>query len=230
MATKRITDNLIQLTRFGVMNSYLVREEDGLTVIDTGASGMEKIIIKAAAQQRQPIKRIVLTHAHVDHIGGLDRLKEALPHIEVIASAQSARFIARDMSLEPGQADVPLKGDFPIVQTQPTKTVRENDMISSLKVVATPGHTPAHISLYDERDGSLIAGDAFQTLGGLAVAGVIRWLFPFPGFATWHKPTAVLSAQKLLALKPKRLAPGHGRVLENPITAMQQAIKQAQKK
>ena len=227
MAVKQITENLIQLTKFGVMNSYLVKEEDGFTVIDTGMAGMEKMIIETAKQQGQPIKRVVLTHAHSDHILGLDSLKKALPDIAVIASEQSTRFIAGDMSLEPGQANVPLKGDFPKVETRPTKTVKDNDTIGSLKVVATPGHTPGHISFYDERDGSLIAGDAFQTLGGIAVSGVIRWLFPLPAFATWHKPTAAQSAEKLLALNPRRLAPGHGKVLENPVAAMQKAIAKA---
>ena len=209
------------------MNSYLVKEEDGFTVIDTGMAGMEKMIIETAKQQGQPIKRVVLTHAHSDHILGLDSLKKALPEVAVIASEQSTRFIAGDMSLEPGQANVPLKGDFPKVETRPTKTVKDNDTIGSLKVVATPGHTPGHISFYDERDGSLIAGDAFQTLGGIAVSGVIRWLFPLPAFATWHKPTAAQSAEKLLALNPRRLAPGHGKVLENPVAAMQKAIAKA---
>ena len=227
MAIKQITENLIQLTKFGVMNSYLVKEEDGFTVIDTGMAGMEKMIIETAKQQGQPIKRVVLTHAHSDHIGGLDPLKKALPDIEIIASEQSTRFIAGDMSLEPGQANVPLKGDFPKVEARPTKTVKDNDTVGSLKVVATPGHTPGHISFFDERDGSLIAGDAFQTLGGIAVAGVVRWLFPLPGFATWHKPTAARSAEKLLALNPRRLATGHGKVLENPAVAMQKAIAKA---
>jgi glyoxylase-like metal-dependent hydrolase (beta-lactamase superfamily II) len=229
MTIRQITDNLIQITKFGMMNCYLVKEDDGLTVIDTGIAGMEKMIIEAAAQQGQPIKRVVLTHVHSDHIGGLDPLKRVLPDIEVIVSEQSARFMAGDMSLEPGQADVKLKGSFPSVETRPTAIVTDGDSIGSLKVVAAPGHTPAHIAFYDERDGSLIAGDAFQTLGGMAVAGVIRWRFPLPGFATWHKPTAVQSAEKLLALNPKRLAIGHGRVLETPTAAMQKAIAEAKK-
>ncbi len=229
MAIRQITDNLVQVTKFGIMNSYLIKEADGMTVIDTGMAGMEKMIIQAAQQQGQAIKRVVLTHAHSDHIGGLDALKSAVPDVEVVVSEQSARFMAGDMSLEPDQAEAPLKGDYPSVKTRATQTVKDGDTIGSLQVVATPGHTPGHIALYDQRDGSLIAGDALQTLGGVAVAGVIRWLFPLPGFATWHKPTAAKSAEKLLALNPKRLAIGHGRVLENPASAMKQAIAQAKK-
>ncbi|MEM7134228.1 MAG: MBL fold metallo-hydrolase [Chloroflexota bacterium] len=229
MAIKQITDTLIQITKFGVMNSYLLKEDDGFTVIDTGMAGMEKMIIETAAQQGQPIMRVVLTHAHSDHIGGLDALKQELPNIEIITSEQSARFINGDMSLEKGQADATLKGDFPRVESRPTQTVKDDDAIGSIRVIATPGHTPGHISFYDVRDGSLITGDAFQTLGGIAVAGVIRWLFPLPAFATWHKQTAAQSAEKLLALNPKRLAPGHGQVLENPTAAMQKAIAKAKK-
>jgi hypothetical protein len=58
----------------------------------------------------------------------------------------------------------------------------------------------------------------------------MRWLFPFPAMATWHKPTALESAKVLRALNPDRLAVGHGKVLENPQTAMDQAIEEAQRK
>ena len=229
MAVTQITDSLVQIKNFGIMNVYIVKEADGLTVIDTGMAGTAKSIMAAAEQIGKPIKRVLLTHAHSDHINGLDPLKKALPNIEVIVSEQSARFMEGDMSLDPGQANVELKGDFPSVETRATSTVTDGDMIGSLQVIASPGHTPGHIAFFDQRDGSLIAGDAFQTLGGIAVAGVIRWLFPLPGFATWHKPTAVQSAEKLLALNPKRLAVGHGRVLENPAAAMQKAITEAKK-
>ncbi len=229
MAVKQITDSLVQIKNFGIMNVYIVKEVDGLTVIDTGMAGTAKSIMAAAEQIGKPIKRVLLTHAHSDHINGLDPLKKALPNIEVIVSEQSARFMEGDMSLEPGQANVELKGDFPSVETRANRTVADGDMVGSLQVIASPGHTPGHIAFFDQRDGSLIAGDAFQTLGGIAVAGVIRWLFPLPGFATWHKPTAVQSAEKLLALNPKRLAVGHGRVLENPAAAMRKAITEAKK-
>ena len=110
----------------------------------------------------------------------------------------------------------------------PTRTFAPDDQVGSLRVVASPGHTPDHVAFYDERDGTLIAGDAFQTAAGIAVAGVRRWLFPFPAMATWHKPAALQSAKNLAALQPIRLAVGHGRVLEDPGSAIMAAVRKAE--
>ena len=71
----------------------------------------------------------------------------------------------------------------------------------------------------------MIAGDAFQTQGGVAVAGTYELLFPLPAFATWHKGLALESARKLLALQPSALAVGHGRMLSQPQAAMERAIR-----
>ncbi len=70
----------------------------------------------------------------------------------------------------------------------------------------------------------MIAGDAFQTRAGLAVSGTINWLFPFPALATWHRPSALASAERLRALNPVRLAVGHGEVMEDPLAAIDEAI------
>jgi glyoxylase-like metal-dependent hydrolase (beta-lactamase superfamily II) len=96
--------------------------------------------------------------------------------------------------------------------------------VGSLEVVAAPGHTPGHVAFLDVRDRTLIAGDAFQTRGGMAVSGVVRPLFPFPAFGTWHQSTALATAQALRRLQPARLAVGHGRSLEEPGPAMDAAI------
>jgi glyoxylase-like metal-dependent hydrolase (beta-lactamase superfamily II) len=97
-------------------------------------------------------------------------------------------------------------------------------------VIAAPGHSPDQIAFYDERDDTLIAGDAFQTRGGIAVAGVTRWLFPFPGLASWHLPMGLQSAIALRALDPARMAVGHGKVLERPAAEMDKAIEEARRK
>ncbi|MGD2079276.1 MAG: MBL fold metallo-hydrolase, partial [Chloroflexota bacterium] len=104
------------------------------------------------------------------------------------------------------------------------------DTVGSLRVISAPGHSPDQIAFYDERDGTLIAGDAFQTKGGIAVAGITRWLFPFPGLASWHLPTALETAVALRDLDPARMAVGHGKVLENPAVEMEKAIQEAEAK
>jgi glyoxylase-like metal-dependent hydrolase (beta-lactamase superfamily II) len=172
-----------------------------------------------------PIKRIALTHAHGDHIGSLDALAEALPDAEVIISTRDARFLTKDMSMDPGEpGENPGKGSFPGAKTKPTRTVEEGEMIGSLQVIASPGHTPGHVAFLDTRDNTLICGDAYSTLGGVATTAKGRWRFPLPAYAAWHKPTALESARKLRALDPTRLAPGHGKIVEAPGAAMEAAI------
>ena len=222
--------NLIKLTRLGMFNCYLVREDDGFTLIDTNLPGSAKSILAAASAHGAPIVRIVLTHAHGDHVASLDALKHELPEVPVAITARDARFLAGNMTLDPDEPQEKLRGGYQLCETKPTRLLEPGDRIGSLEVIASPGHTPGHAAFLDVRDKTLIAGDAFQTQAGIAVSGVLRWLFPFPAMATWHKPTALQSAQSLRALNPARLAVGHGNVLEDPLAAMDQAIREAENK
>jgi glyoxylase-like metal-dependent hydrolase (beta-lactamase superfamily II) len=217
--------NLFQLTRLVAFNCYFVREDDGLTLIDTNMSGQAQAIMQEAQKLGMPIERIVLTHAHIDHVGSLDALHETLPNVQVAISARDARFLTGDKSLDSSEPQTVLRGGYPICKTKPDLFLHEGDRIGSLEVIATPGHTPGHITFFDTRDRSLIAGDAFQTQGGVAVSGTVEWLFPLPAFATWNKGLALESARKLLALQPSLLAVGHGRMLSNPQEAMERAIR-----
>jgi glyoxylase-like metal-dependent hydrolase (beta-lactamase superfamily II) len=230
MKTTSAGSFLTQLTRFGLINVHFVREDDGLTLIDTGIGGSAPAILAVARTLGAPIRRVVLTHAHADHVGSVDALHAALPDAELLISARDARFLVGDMTLDPGEAQTPLRGSFQRVRVPVARTLQGGDTVGSLQVVAAPGHTPGHIALFDPRDGSLIAGDAFQTAGGLAVAGVLRPLFPLPALSTWYLPTALQSARRLLNLHPTRLAVGHGQVLEDPQEAMQRATAVAEQK
>lgn len=221
--------NLIRLTRWWVFNCYLVHENDGFTLVDTCLPGSAHDILDEAGKYGMPIVRIVLTHAHADHVGSLDQLREALPNIDVAITARDARFLAGDMSLDPAEPQAKLRGGYQACATRPTHLLAPGDRVGSLEVVAAPGHTPGHAAFLDVRDRTLIAGDAFQTRGGVAVAGTVRLLFPFPALATWHKPTALASARALRALNPSRLAVGHGPVLSDPAEAMDRAIRAAER-
>ena len=217
----------VRLSRFGFVNAYLVPEEDGLTVVDTMLWGGAKPILAAAERLGAPIVRIALTHGHGDHIGSLDALHAAVPDAEVIISARDARLLVKDLSLDPGEPQVKIRGMIPGAETKPTRTVSGGDDIGSLEVVPTPGHTPGHVAFLDRRDGTLLCGDVYTTIGGVATTTGRNLRFPLAISATWHGPTELESARALKALDPKRLAPGHGKVVESPTAAMGAAIAKA---
>jgi glyoxylase-like metal-dependent hydrolase (beta-lactamase superfamily II) len=216
-----------RVSRFGVVNVYLVDEADGLTVIDTAIAGSAKAILRAAEEAGKPITTILLTHAHSDHVGSLDALHERVPDAEIVISTREARLLAGDKQLQPGEPDDKVRGGFPSVEARPTRTVEAGERVGSLEVIPAPGHTPGHIALLDTRDRTLFCGDAYTTLGGVAVPAKPKLAFPLPYFATWHRPTTLATARELRALEPARLAPGHGKVIESPVAAMDDAIATA---
>ena len=228
MKTTRHTANLVRLTRLGAVNAYFVVEEDGLTLVDTMLPKSQDAILAAARDLGLPIARIALTHAHGDHVGSADALAAALPNATVAVSARDARLLAGDKSLDPGEPQSKLRGGYPKLETRPSVLLAPGDRVGSLEVVAAPGHTPGQVAFLDTRDRTLIAGDAYSTLGGVETSAKVNWRFPLPALATWDKPTAVRTARELRALDPARLAVGHGNVVEAPAAAMDAAIARAE--
>ncbi|QEC49070.1 MBL fold metallo-hydrolase [Baekduia soli] len=219
--------NLTRISRLGLVNAYLVREDDGLTVVDTMLPGSQRHILAAARAIGLPITCIALTHAHGDHIGSLDALAAALPDAEVCISARDARLLAKDRTLDPGEPRDKLRGGLPGAKTRPTRTLAHGDRVGSLEVVATPGHTPGHVAFLDTRDGTLLCGDVFTTVGGVATTSQANWRFPLASMGTWNGEIDLASARALRALGPSVLAPGHGGVVASPVAAMDAAIAKA---
>lgn len=236
MKVREISEYGHQLTLMSMFSLYLVRESDGFTMVDTGVAGSAKKILMASERLGDDIvERLLLTHAHGDHIGSLDVLVMALGHADVAIGRRDARLLpkkpAQDRSLTPSEPQCKVKGSFPGADTPPTHLIQDGELYGSLRCVATPGHTPGHFSYFDERDGTLYAGDALVTVGGkVRVVGFGPWYFPLPGMATWHRPTALASARKLLELPIKRYAPGHGRVVEGGPELLERAITNAEGK
>jgi glyoxylase-like metal-dependent hydrolase (beta-lactamase superfamily II) len=226
--------NLFQLTtlpNFFPVNCYLVEEDNELTLVDAALPFSVKGILHAAERLHKPITRILLTHAHGDHVGALDKLKAVLPDVQVYISRRDAKLLAGSREMEPGEPDMQIKGGVPkanAIKTKPDVLLADGDRIGSLQAIAVPGHTPGHMAFLDVRSRALIAGDAMQTQGGTAVSGTLKPWFPFPAFATWNKDAALESVQRLRQLSPTLLAVGHGRMISSPLQEIDKAIKEAQ--
>ncbi len=232
MKTTQITENGWQLTQLGFVNCYLVRESDGFSLIDTAlSSGGAKDIIEIARGLGGTIRRIMLTHAHGDHVGGVDALVSALGagNVELISNARSLPLLQKPpvKALQSGEAAGKIRGSLPGIKSKPTKLVREGELCGVFRCIETPGHIPGHLSFLDERDGTLYAGDALVGFGDLTVSGYAPWYFPLPNFATWNKVVALKSAEKLISFPIQRFACGHGPVIESGHAKLRASLSKA---
>src|SRR5919201_2251235 len=218
MKTTNVTQNLIQLTRLRFVNAYLVREDDGFTLVDTTTGGGADELIAAARQAGGEIRRIALTHGHGDHVGSLDALRDRLG-VEVLMPALDARIHAGEQVVE---GKVP--GSWPNLATVPDVRLTGGERIGSLEVVPSPGHTPGHVAFLDTRDRSLLAGDTYTSYGRVEVTARYYWRFPLAAMATWDRDVDVQSARDLRALDPSLLVVGHGPAVRAPVAAMDAAI------
>jgi glyoxylase-like metal-dependent hydrolase (beta-lactamase superfamily II) len=223
MRTSTVTDNLTLLNKFRFVNAYLVREDDGYTLIDTMMSAAEDVI-SAAREAGIEIRRIALTHGHGDHAGSLDGLKQRLGgSVQVLVPELDDRILAGEQVTE-GK----LPGSWPQVKTRADVRLNHGDRVGSLEVVATPGHTPGHVAFLDTRDRSLIAGDVFTTIGKVSVTSHYYLRFPLATMGTWDRSKDLESARTLRGLDPSLLVVGHGPAVRNPGPAIDQAIARAE--
>ena|SRR5438552_7089025 len=150
--------------------AYLVCEPQ-MTLIDAGLIGSGRRVERYAerlGRSMDELGRIVCTHAHPDHIGGVrelagDREIEVMMHpadlsgLEVtlrdaVANRNRGQLIAY-FTRHPGEASPLVDGDvLPI--------------LGGMQVVHTPGHTPGSICLYAPRHRLLFVGDALQVIRG----------------------------------------------------------------
>jgi glyoxylase-like metal-dependent hydrolase (beta-lactamase superfamily II) len=214
----KIIDNVYLVP--GVMaNSYVLVDADGLTIIDAGLPHSEKKILAYVARlgkSARDVRRIVLTHSDLDHVGGLAALQKATGartyaskvEAEAIAAGKSSReikssgFSIRGLIfglLSPFMKAAPFQVDEIVTDGQVLPA------LGGLRVIDTAGHTPGHISLFAPAAGLLFCGDSMVT----REYGILG---SRPGL-TWDDAKARESERKQAALGTRIVCSGHGPVV-----------------
>lgn len=153
-------------------NAFLVEEDDGYTLVDVGWASAPKVI-EASVKNLRDIRRIVITHAHPDHVKGLAELKERTG-ATVFIHAADAPWLAAGRVPPSGRSGglgrfidrLPLAHWTPV---QADERVGDGDMIGNLRVIHAPGHTPGHIALLHEPTRALLVGDLIFNRGSLSL-------------------------------------------------------------
>jgi len=174
---------------------FVVPRPDGVVVVDVGPPTTGKQIEAVLAQLGatwSDVSDIVLTHAHVDHIGGLVEVAKHAPRAVVRAGAGDLSEIRLD-----GRAIEPLA---------------EADRVRDLVVLETPGHTPGHLSLLDEANSLVLVGDAVGSVGGPLSFG--------PPAFTADPDRARTSLERLAGLDVGRFVFSHGAEVNDPRDAI----------
>ncbi len=154
--------------------AFLIYGEE-ICLIDSGVAGSEKIILdylKRTGRSPEEISRLILTHAHPDHIGAANAIKR-ICGCTVAAHAAEKAWI-EDVDLQAKERPVPgfctlVGGSVPI-----DCTLQEGDVLHlegglALQVLHTPGHSPGSLSLWLAEEGALFTADAVPIAGDMPI-------------------------------------------------------------
>lgn len=158
-------------------------------LIDAGTGEEQFLADLVAALEGRRLARVLVTHGHVDHAGGVGAIAARVPAVRFAKMPWPERDGRYGVAWEP-------LGDG--------ETVEAGD--DELTVVHTPGHAPDHLCFWHARSATLFCGD-------LAVAGATVVI---PAGSGGDLGSYLASVERVLALKPSRLLPAHGPVIEDP--------------
>ncbi len=204
----------------------LLWDDNNIVLVDCGFIGSLPLLEDELRRHDLSVDQLtglVLTHHDHDHMGAAAAVKEANPNIRIYCSPAEAPFIsAQEKPLRLCQAEEMQKMLPPEQQAfgkafcdllrrvepvQPDVLLSDGerlDWCGGCRVIATPGHTPGHISLYMENASIVITGDAIALEEG-------RPVIANPQF-TLDMKQATESLEKLLTMKAKTYYCYHGGV------------------
>jgi len=200
------------------VHAFLLDDGEGLTLVDTlYSSDAQHILdeIERIGKTAADLKRIVLTHAHRAHLGGLATLK-ALSGTPIYCHEWEADIVAGDrrpqcMTLRPMRPfrlwPYQIASRFGRhVPCAVDEILRDGDRVGPLQVIPTPGHTPGHLAFYWPERRALFAGDALVT-----------WPVFEPGWPAFTLNTKQnrVSLRYMAELEVEVVGVGHG----DPITS-----------
>lgn len=208
----------------------LLKGTESLVLVDcafVGALPLLEEAIVAKGFSPQNITHIVITHQDHDHMGSAAAFKRKYPAVKIVSSKLEEPYISGKIkSLRLAQAEVlqetlpPEKQAFgemfcrvlrsvePVAVDITVEDGQQPGWLDGCAVVATPGHTPGHLSLYLPRERTVITGDAMTVHNGKpAVAN--------PQFAL-DPDEAKASLRKLLALEAETYICHHGGIYHKP--------------
>jgi len=203
MEWKKIPLGLLQTNCYVLYN-----QQKECIIFDPGAEG-DKLIGYLEKEQLHP-QAILLTHAHFDHIGAVDEVRQYY-NIPVYVHERESRWLT-DPSLNGSQL---FMNGRSIIASPPDRIIKEEDVLSidafTFKILETPGHSPGSVSYYVKEINTIFAGDTlFQGSIGRT---------DLPGGN--HEQLLNSIEEKLLTLPNDTLVlPGHG-----PVTTIEKEIQ-----
>jgi glyoxylase-like metal-dependent hydrolase (beta-lactamase superfamily II) len=217
----QIIPSVYQLTIKG-LNTFLILEEE-ITLIDTGVRGSGLAIgrtVKNLGRSIEEVSLIIITHNHLDHIGGLKGLRKFTP-AKVAIHSNDLGFKQKGLPYH-GLLKAIMKTPF-MPAIWPFMYVTEKDVdivlqggemlkpLGGLEVVHTPGHTPGGICLYSAKKKILIAGDTISYRN--------RDFFMAPKLVNSDNAQLKQSVKQLAQLDFDILCYGHGKPLKGNASA-----------